>query len=64
MMLPVGDKELLKDLELDQVIIKKGKFVSALKVNDEWYKLFHHTGWWRVPVEYFEPPVIHRGGKD
>ena len=46
--------ELLKDLDLGQVILKKGNLFTTLRVNDSWYKLFHHTGWWSVPAEYFE----------
>jgi len=46
------------DLKLDDVSIKAGTKVTALKVNDKWYKVYHHTGWWKVPAEYFEIPKL------
>ncbi len=46
--------KLIQDLKLDNVLIKTNEEVTALKVTDEWYKVFHSTGWWKVPSEYFE----------
>lgn len=48
------EKKLLHNLPLGDVIVKAGKRVTALKVNKEYYKVFHYTGWWRVHSDYFE----------
>jgi len=45
---------LVKDIMLDWIIEKRGTPLHAIKVNDDTYKVFHFTGWWAIPKEYFE----------
>ncbi len=49
-----SEMELVKDLILDNVLIKINEKVTAIKSTNEWYKVFHYTGWWKVPAQYFE----------
>jgi hypothetical protein len=49
-----SEMKLIQDLKLDNVLIKTNEELTALKVTDKWYKVFHRTGWWKVPSEYFE----------
>jgi len=45
---------LKKDMQLGDELVKKGSTVTALKIDKETYKVFHHTGWWEASSEYFE----------
>lgn len=46
--------ELIRDIKLDNTVIEKGTALHATKVDDDTYYVFHFTGWWAVPKEYFE----------
>jgi hypothetical protein len=45
---------LIKDINFDNIIEKEGNKLHAIKITEEVYKVFHFTGWWVVPKEYFE----------
>jgi len=45
--------KVIKELKLDNVLIPIGKELTGFK-DEKDYKIFHHTGWWSVPNEYFE----------
>jgi hypothetical protein len=46
-----------KHLKLAGCDIPPGTYLDTIKVNADTYKVFHHTGWWAVPIEYFETEV-------
>ena len=50
----VKKHKLIKELILDGVVEPVGNEVHALKVTTDMYKVFHRTGWWAIPAEYFE----------
>jgi len=45
---------LVRDIMFDWIVVEKGSELDAIKVNEDTYKVFHATGWWAVPKEYFE----------
>ena len=49
----VKRRQLIKDLQLNDVTVKMGKFIDCSRRYDH-YIVFHHTGWWWVGVDWFE----------
>jgi len=42
------------DITIHDQTIKAGEIVDALRVTDEYYKVFHAIGWLKVPECYLE----------
>ena len=49
----VKRRQLIKDLQLNDVTVKMGKFIDCSRRYDH-YVVFHHTDWWWVEVDWFE----------
>lgn len=46
--------KVIKDISLDDYIIKTGEIVRvAINDSGKQWTLFHHTGWWKISSEYF-----------
>ena len=46
--------KLLKRIMINRCAIIPGTVVDVIKINSEWYKVFCHIGWLKVPADYFE----------
>jgi hypothetical protein len=40
--------KLTETLILDGHVLPVGSYVDGIKVNKNTFKIFHHTGWWKI----------------
>lgn len=45
--------ELKKKLVLDDLTFNSGDLVDAIRINEDFYKVFTANGWWMVPAAHF-----------
>lgn len=46
--------KVIMDIVIHDKTIKTGEMVDALRVNKDYYKVFHAIGWLKVPKCYLE----------
>lgn len=46
------------ELILGSDTISPGTELEVIKTNNIFYKVFHHSAWWKVPVEYFKQLIF------